>query len=413
MSVPQSEPETPVMPPTSGPGPLLLFDAAADGHHPEYVQHLVGGAVARGRTQDVVLAVPETMLAARPSLTAGGIQAFPLPAAPSFTSPWAASRFQWDLLSEAVRAIRPSRVLLLYADSVIPTLARHARLPGHPGLWTVHFRPPVHDRGARLRERVRDVVKRRQLRAVLRHPDLRTAFTLDPRALAYFQTQARTARTVALADPVTYAERSPKQQAEDRERIRRELGVRPGRHLMVLFGSLEPRKGIFQTVEALQHLRVGVSERLTVALVGPVYAGCREAFAEVMAAAERATAAQLLLDDRVVGQSEIAALLVAADTVLLPYQRHIGSSAVLIRAAGLQRPTITQDVGLVGQWTRTHRLGRTVDSTSPRALARAMEDALAAPAGAFDCDAAQAFAAEHTPEAFVRALLDGPAGALP
>ncbi|HEX8299779.1 MAG TPA: glycosyltransferase [Rubricoccaceae bacterium] len=397
---------------TSESAPLLLFDATAGGHHPEYVQHLVDGAAARGRTQDIALAVPEAMLAAHPSLTASGARTFPLPTARSFSSPWAASQFHWSLLNEAASAVRPARVLLLFADAVVPTLATHVRLPGYPRLWTIHFRPPVRQPGVQLRERVRDVVKRRHLHALLRHPDLQTAFTLDPRALASFQTHARTAQSVALADPVARVERTREQQAEDRHRVRHELGVKPGRHLMVLFGSLEPRKGIFQTVEALRHLRADAAEQLTVALVGSVYDGCREAFMKALAVTKQATLAQVLLRDHVLDEAEIDPLLVAADTVLIPYQRHIGSSGVLIRAAGLQRPTITQDVGLVGHWTRTHHLGRTVDSTSPKALAHAMEAALADPAAALNRQAALAFADEHTPDAFVRALLDAPAGAL-
>lgn len=392
------------------PDPLLLFDASADGHHPEYVRHVVDGLAVRGHAARTVVAVPPAMLKAHPDLAASGVQTFPVDAEPPTGGPWAIAQQTWPHLAEAVRRVRPARVLLLYADAVVPSLARGSRLAGDPGLWTIHFRPPVPEPGRRLRERLRDLVKQRQLRAVLRRPDLRAAFTLDPRALNAFRALARSASAAALADPVMPTAWTPAEQAEARDRVRGELGVEPGRHLMVLFGSLAPRKGIFQTVEALRHLPAEVAARLAVALIGPIDADCREAFAAAVAAHD--SPARLITRDRSITETGIAPLLVAADTVLLPYQRHIGSSAVLIRAAGLARPAITQEAGLVGEWTRGHGLGRAVDSTSPDALARAITAAVLDPAGPFDPGAARAFAAGHTPDAFVRTLLDGPAGLL-
>ena len=393
--------------------PLLLFDAIAGGHHDEYVGHLVRAISARGQSRSLALAVPRIMLDAHPEWEEGGARVTALPTLPPPSDPWQDSRRHWTFLDQAVREHRPARVLLLYADAVIPTLAGGARLQGRPELGTIHFRPPVRQSSPRPRERVRDVVKGWQLRRVLRRPDLRLACTLDPRSIPTFREQTRGAHVVALPDPVALPTLTAAQQSDARAEVRRDLGVDPERHLMVLFGALEPRKGIFQTVEAIHRVAPDTAKRLAVAFVGSVQAECREAFYSAVEFASGASAAHVILKDRRLEDREITPLMCAADTILIPYQRHLGSSGVLIRAAGLQQPTIAQQTDLIGAWTREHNLGRTVDSTDPAAIARAVEAAVASREGRLDRVAARAFAAGHTPDAFVRDLLDGPAGMLP
>lgn len=407
-------PTVPVEPGSPTPSPLpelptlLLFDAEAGGHHPEYVRHVVDALAAAGEPYTVVLAVPQEMLDAHPELTAHGARLAPLCAPASSEGPWAASRSRWVQLEAAVREHRPTDVLLLYADSLLPTLSRHTRLPGTPRLVTIHFRPPVHQPGIGVRDRLRDVVKRRHLRRTLRHPEMRVALSLDPRPVTALRAQAGGTAVLPLADPVPAPVLTPAERDEANRQFRDQFGLGSEHHLMVLFGALERRKGIFQTLDAVLRLPKASAARLAVAFVGPVHPEDTAAFAEAVAATKSVTAARIVVQDGFVkSERAIESVLSAADTVLLPYQRHIGSSAVLIRAAALARPVISQDVGLVGEWTRAHHLGRAVDSTDPAALARAMQDAIDDPRGAFDPAEATAFASAHTPQAFVATLLDG------
>src|SRR5204863_6629463 len=77
----------------------------------------------------------------------------------------------------------------------------------------------------------------------------------------------------------------------------------------------------------------------------------------------------LKLEDRRLSEGEIAALMARSDVVLAPYQRFVGSSGVLLWAAGAGRPVLSQGFGLVGHLIREHRLGLAVDTTDPAALA--------------------------------------------
>ena len=386
---------------------LLMFDVESGGHHAEYALHLLRGLSARLPGVATVLAVPQEMLDRQPELALAGVEAAPLPPPGPPGNPWAVSKTQWACLHKVVQTYRPTDVLLLYADSLLPTLARHASLPGRPRLATIHFRPPVSEGDSTVRERVRDIVKRYHLRRALSHPDLRAAFSLDPRAVPTLRAQSR-ATVVALPDPVGAPVLTPDERTVSCQNLRSQFRVGPDQHLMVLFGALARRKGIFEVLGAIRCMPEAWASRLTVAFVGPVDAGDATEFAAAVAVTTAESAANLVVRSSFITDGrEIEALLSAADTVLLPYQRHIGSSAVLIRAAALQRPTICQDYGLVGEWTRAHRLGRSVDSTDPKVLAKAFCAAIADPSGGLDADASAAFAAAHTPEAFVTTVLDG------
>ena len=71
----------------------------------------------------------------------------------------------------------------------------------------------------------------------------------------------------------------------------------------------------------------------------------------------------------------------------------------------MECPVITQDYGYLGEFTRRHRLGLTVDSRSPKAIADAMTTfALQEDDSLFSREEMRNLTAKHTPEAFGRAF---------
>jgi glycosyltransferase involved in cell wall biosynthesis len=82
-------------------------------------------------------------------------------------------------------------------------------------------------------------------------------------------------------------------------------------------------------------------------------------------------------------------------------------SAIIVRSAAAGKPVLSSDFGLMGQLVRTWRLGRTIDSTNPAAIAQALtqiaEDGGAVP---FDAESAARFAELNTAESFGATLFD-------
>lgn len=232
-----------------------------------------------------------------------------------------------------------------------------------------------------------------------RNPHVEYVFSLDHTAVPALQRLGYQA--VPLPDPVdpAYADDSPY-----RPTVREHFGVDASRRLFVLFGALDERKGVLPLLDALARLDAERLRRVAVLLAGPLADHLQADVADRTQHIQH-RGGQVVLHDAFIPVSEIQALLRAADLVLAPYQRHVGSSAVLIRAAAAGRPVLSQDYGFMGAQVRRHQLGRTVDATDPAALAAALADAIETPTAGFDPAGAQAFAAANTPAAYAETIL--------
>ena len=83
--------------------------------------------------------------------------------------------------------------------------------------------------------------------------------------------------------------------------------------------------------------------------------------------------------------------------MLVPYQQHVGSSNVLVRAALAGRPVLGDSYGLIGHYVRENKLGITVDATEPGALTDGLKRCLLEPhEHLFDAELAQAFGQSNT-----------------
>jgi glycosyltransferase involved in cell wall biosynthesis len=387
--------------------PILLFDPYHGGHHAEYVAHLLRAWARSDRPGRLVAAVPAQLPEEQPALFADALRdprievaplqgALPTPG----SSLWEASQANARLLRKALKTHGPSRVVAAYLDHLQLALVLGRPSLGEARLSGILFRPSLHyGEGGSLGERARQRRKRALLRAMARNERLDHVFTLDHSAVPALQ--AMGLHAVPLPDPV--APSSPGGPLP--EEVRRRFGFDRDRVVMVLFGALDERKGVIPLLDALARLAPSDLGRLGLLLAGPLVPRLRADVAE-RAAALRAQGAQVALHDAFVPVAEIQPLLRVADLVLGTYDRHVGSSAVLIRAAAAGRPVLSQDYGYMGDRVRRHRLGRTVDTENPTALTQALQAALEDPAAGFDSETAAAFAAANTPEAYARTILD-------
>jgi glycosyltransferase involved in cell wall biosynthesis len=268
------------------------------------------------------------------------------------------------------------------------------------------FRPSVHyetGAGARPAERLRDLRKDQLYRLMLRHTAVRCVHTLDDAFPACARARYRNGTKVTVLPDPAFPRIQPT--AAERALAERAPG---GRTLLVLFGVLTERKGILALLRALAILDAATAGRLAVVLAGEVEPRIRaEVDAAIAAMATAQPSLWLHLEPRHLRAGEIAALVDRADAVLAPYQRFVGSSGVLMWAAGRGRPVIAQDYGLVGRLVREHGLGLAVDTSDAAELARAI--AVAAGGGAHalaEPGRLAAFAANRTPDAFAAGLLD-------
>ena len=310
------------------------------------------------------------------------------------------------VLRAAVERHRPDHVLAMYVDHLQASLATGLRFRWPVRLSGIYFRPSFHYRAmtrgpGTARARLDDLQKRTLLRLALANPHVDTLFSLDPYAVGPVRALAPPrVRVVAL--PEAFEAGTTPDEAPAATRLR--LGVEEGRAVLLLFGSLDPRKGVRELLAALAGLPEPLARRACLVMAGEAIAGSEAADA---AAALRARGTvQVLHLDGFVPDAEVHRLFGAADLVVLPYQRHVGSSGILVRAAAAGVPVLGPTYGMLGARIAEHRLGEGVDTSDPadlaRGLARFLDPHLAFP---FDAEAARALATANTEQAMAAALL--------
>ena len=272
----------------------------------------------------------------------------------------------------------------------------------------VLFRPSVHYGGfgaerPSLKERLRDWRKAVLYRRMLSNRSLHQVLTLDP----YFPDHARHRyrfgdKVRTLPDPV----HPPIAYGEADAALARSIPA--GRRAFVLFGVLTERKGVLALLRALELLKPQAAARAAVLLAGRLDDSIRPAVeAQLARLAKLKPELWLRLENRSLALAEIAALVVRSDVVLAPYQRFVGSSGVLLWAAGAGRPVLSQGFGLVGRLIREHRLGLAVDTTDALALATAMGRMIDDGAARFiDPGRVGEFVAGRRPERFAELVLE-------
>jgi glycosyltransferase involved in cell wall biosynthesis len=383
---------------------VLLFSPYTGGHHPEYLHHLVDGWRKRSSgSLRVVCAL--SLLDQHPRLLGNpgdaSISFEPITEAQALyesgTSLWKIALWHRKTLKLLSEKHRPRHIFLPFLDHMQPALAARIRLHGDPGISGILFRPETHYRSLGRHEAgesvARGIKKRLLMRQALRHPYLRAVFSLDPTAVSSLSRYTTHASVIHLGDPV------PRQNpTRDRQETLGSIGAPPSRRCGLLFGALAHRKGVLELLRAATLLPADLAETLTLVLAGRLDSSIATSVHELVRTAEEAGIFVVLIDE-VLDDQDLANLVHAADVILMPYLRHVGSSGALVRAAAARRPVIAQRYGLIGHLVEQHRLGICCDPTDPESLRAALARFLTGGIP-FDPAAAKDYASKNTVEAF-------------
>jgi len=301
------------------------------------------------------------------------------------------------LLKKCVDKYKPQRCLLMYFDQFRLPLACRLRFRSSVELSGIYFSPTFHYGLLKwgrvsLKEHMRQWRNGMLIGAALRHPAIRRIFCLDPYAVSFLQEFNKNVEIVALADPVEIPEKYDDSIAE----LRKELDVRTGTKVLLVLGVLGRSKGIEELLTAVGSLSETTARQLCLLLVGRMTKDRERALAD-MVASLRKRGAQIIVVNKLVREEAINSYYALADLVVLPYRRHAGSSGSLMRAAAAGKAVLGPDYGLIGELIRRYHLGWTMDSTSPRSIAHALEKVVRDKAlASFDEAGAREFARAHS-----------------
>lgn len=396
---------------------IVLFDLYFNGHHAGYIQHLVRYWCEQGfpGTLDVVVSPKFVQLHSDVVNVASDYgqknvnfvaisseeDAILQSKKSSFDRAFGAFR-EWNLLCKYASLLEATHCLLMYFDSLQLPLALARKLPCP--MSGIYFRPVFHygdfsSFTPSARERFWQLRDKFFLSRTLRHSQFKTLFCLDPFVVARIKNFNQNVEAIHLADPVQIYGYGDSQI----EKLREGLGIHPGRTAFLMFGDLRKRKGIHQLLDALTLLPAHFCEKLCLLLVGPI--GTEQLVQTRIAEISQSLPIQVVKHDRFVPEREIQPYFQVADVILAPYQRHIGMSAILVRAAAAQKPVLSSNYGLMGELVKSYKLGIAVDSMIPAEIAKGLTQfLLESPAKFYDVSSMKSFAEQNTAERFASTI---------
>jgi glycosyltransferase involved in cell wall biosynthesis len=417
------------------PGSVMIFDLEVHSFHPTYIQYIIRHWHFYDRVNSLTIVVSPEFLALHTDVVelvnrAGYKNIQFMAIAPPVAAQIQASKpaggsllraFQeWRILCEYAQKIQASHCLVLDFDRYqIPLLMGQisGQKPPCP-ISGIYLRPSFHYPHVlsghwNWQERLQQWHERILLRKVLRHPQLHTLFNLDPwvgkyvdRFTAARKSKAKTGakpapKTVALANPVQITTVAPGQVRQLRQR----LAIESGRQVFLLFGTLHDRKGIYQLLAAIALLPEELSQKICLVLAGQARLEDQVQLLCQIELLLNHSAAQIISHYEFIPEAEVSLYFQLADVILAPHQKPIGMSGLLSWAAAAQKPVLSSNYGLIGELVRRYRLGLTVDSSQPSAIADGLAQFLrSSPLSLGDPQQMQWFALQNSAENFARTL---------
>ncbi len=390
--------------------PLHILEANPVGHRPFYLRWILSG---RPPGRQVVIHAPAGTLAhpALSTLPPGSLEGVTLVpfAWANVVEPHgvvALARMHLAKVKAYAQRCREvglgpaDTVLIPFLDDLSYGLSLRRSLLGGPRLAAVGMRADLHVEEQGITGSRRPTWWRRWLQLrLLRHRDLAVYYTNQLPMKQHIDTvyPELSPRVAFVPDP------AEEPQVCSVLSARQQLGLVPDRPVILLFGSIRPRKGLARLLSALTEPVWPRSAQVVIA--GDIGPDARLLIESPIAMAARADG-RLVVRDGAVPAAEEGLLYQAADLVWLLYEGHEFMSGVLVTAGRHARPVIGCAEGLIGWYIRRFGLGASCPHDATAAtMAAAVAQAISDPAWCRSAGLAgqQAFA-KHTVADFSAAI---------
>lgn len=367
---------------------LLLFDLSVGGHHPSYILYLIQYWCEHQcagqldivitptflcRHADVIQAVQDYQCSNVKFVAITPSEESALKGQKTALSKAMRAFKEWQLFCKYAQLCQADQALLMYFDTAQVAFVFAQKPPCQ--VSGIYFRPTFHYSSfghsqAGFRERIQVLREQFNLSQLLKRSQMEKLFCLDPFVDSYINKRWGGNKAVRLADPVKLYDTH----STEPDELRKRLSIQPGRRIFLMFGALTKRKGVDQVLDAIALLPPNLCEKMCLLMVGSLGSGAsdRDRLKSRISALAEDSAVQIIVCDEFIPEKTIQLYFQVTDFVLATYQKHIGMSGILNRAALAQKPVISSDYGLMGEVTRRFSLGLTVDTTNPTEIAGAL-----------------------------------------
>jgi glycosyltransferase involved in cell wall biosynthesis len=387
---------------------VLLFDLSVRGHHPSYIKHLIKYWQKQKLTGCLDIVVSPKFIKEHydvVELAVNDVRFIAITSEEETALNARKSKIQRNFRNfQEWKIFYKYADLLMYFDTNGLPLALGAKSPCQ--FSGIYFRPTFHynkftDYQPSWKDRIQELREKFFLSRILKNSQLHTLFSLDPFAAKHLNQHNSNVKAIHLPDPVE----TPEVSDVDFSSIKENLGVESGRHVFLLFGAINARKGIYQLLESLLLLQPEVCQKLCLLIVGE--SGIKNSIEKLIENICQVKSVQIITRYEFIPDNQMQAYFQLTDFVLAPYQRHVGMSGILLLAAAAQKPVLSSNYGLMGEMVRRYQLGLTVDSTKPKEIASGLTRLLLeSPESLCNYSQMSLFAQENSAERFASVIFE-------
>jgi glycosyltransferase involved in cell wall biosynthesis len=340
---------------------ILLFDTITDGHHPDYLIHVIGFYSGK-KEVELYVSTGESFKSqfdarqkAEDNHWGDNVTFLPIPTNKLnsiHSKPiYLRSIIEWNLLVETAQSIHASQVLLMYFDyyQLGILIGKKAPCP----VSAIYFRPNFteNDNG------IYPQIKKWMLSKVLKSGQIQNLFCLVHALVPYMKGQKTQTQIIPICDPIKQFQILKPEIAEFENKYK----IPTDKKIFLNFGYLDDRKGMEVFIDACSTLSKEALAKICLLLAGPV-----PKYYEKIIEAKLAQVPELEVI-RCYGYlpaREVQICFEISDIVLILYQDFLNMSSVLIRAAMANKPTFATQTGMIGALVSRNNVGVTVDATS-------------------------------------------------
>jgi glycosyltransferase involved in cell wall biosynthesis len=340
---------------------ILLFDTITDGHHPDYLIHVIGFYSGK---KDVELYVStgesfksqfDARQKAEDNPWGDNVTFLPIPTNKLnsiHSKPiYLRSIIEWNLLVETAQSINANQVLLMYFDyyQLGILIGKKAPCP----VSAIYFRPNFteNDNGIYLQ------IKKWMLSKVLKSGQIQNLFCLVHALVPYMKGQKTQTQIIPICDPIKQFQISKPEIVEFINKYK----IPTDKKIFLNFGYLDDRKGMEVFIDACSILSKEALAKICLLLAGPVPEYYEKIIEEKLA---QVPELEVIRCYGYLPAREVQICFELSDVVLILYQDFLNMSSVLIRAAMANKPTFATQTGMIGELVSRNKVGVTVDATS-------------------------------------------------
>jgi glycosyltransferase involved in cell wall biosynthesis len=363
---------------------IILFDLMTGGHHPSYIRHLIEYWCHQklSGTLDIVvsskfLEIHQDVVNTALDFGQNQVQFIPisqqeLSLLESQKSPLKKFFLEWKIFCKYAKRQKATQAILMYFDHLQLPLVFGQKAPCPVG--GIYFRPTFHyhnfsDLKLSRQEIFRQWRQKFLLFIAMQNSRLNSLYCLDSFSVKHVSQLNRKVTVLPLADPVDNVEID----VNKYQKLSTELGIDKSRDIFLLFGVLDNRKGIYPLLDAIKILSADINKKICLLLAGPIPVSEKEEIEKRISLLSQNSPIQIIVHNTCIPSKEVSTYFELADFVLVPYQKHVGMSSVIVHAAAAQKPVLTSNYGLIGKLVQEHKLGLTFDSTSPAEIAKSIQ----------------------------------------